>query len=154
MRLEMKQTKIAGLALYFLITIAIIPGYIVADNPPSAEQTPFIDLDGDGFDDNAADNNENGIPDMCEKKNNEPVEEVSSILGNVFDTGEIAAVSIDEFLPKSEVFSKLKFSCRSISSHRCGFNSAQSFGASFGLGLGTGSAGCVGPGCVAKIWSR
>ncbi|KAA3636538.1 MAG: hypothetical protein DWP97_02545 [Calditrichaeota bacterium] len=102
----------------------------------------FIDLDGDGFDDNIIDTDNNGIPDEFQSK----VKEVKST--GSFSFSPSSLVSSDNTtsvsLTLSESFSLLKFKCRSISKCRSNFESEFTTGLNVSS---SGSSGCAGGVC-------
>jgi hypothetical protein len=107
-------------------------------------ETPYVDLDGDGFDDNIADNNENGIPDRFESKPAEALAEMSGLLGNVFNTD----VNLDDLRTKSEKFKMRKFKTRALKQRCQGLGAEDDFGSGGGLNLGSaGGGGCAGGVC-------
>lgn len=108
-------------------------------------ETPFVDLDGDGFDDNFADNNNNGIPDRYESKPAEKLAEMGSLLGNVFNT----EVNLDDLRTTSEKFDMREFRTRSLVQRCNGLGADNDFGPGNDIGLGavSGAGGCAGGVC-------
>ena len=109
-------------------------------------KTPFVDLDGDGFNDNFADNNDNSIPDRYESKPVEKLAEMGSLLGNVFNTD----VNLDELHTTSQKYKMREFRTRSLAQRCNGLGADIEFGPGNGIGLGAvsgGGGGCAGGVC-------
>jgi len=109
-------------------------------------KTPFVDLDGDGFSDNFADNNDNAIPDRFESKAAEKLAEMGSLLGNVFNT----EISLDDLRTTSQKFKMREFRTRSLAQRCNGLGAENDFGPGNGIGLGAVSGsggGCAGGVC-------
>jgi hypothetical protein len=111
-------------------------------------QTEFVDLDGDGIDDNETDNDGNNIPDCFEGKdvNFEPVE-VRSILGNVFNSEKSLKDPVD-LRTNTDKFGSLAFKARGLPQRCCGFGTEDEFGSESGLGISSGGGACAGGVCV------
>ena len=108
--------------------------------------TPYIDLDGDGFNDNFADNDDNSIPDRYESKASEKLAEMGSLLGNVFN----AEISLDNLRTTSQKFNMREFRTRSLVQRCNGLGAENDFGPGNGIGLGAVSGsggGCAGGVC-------
>lgn len=127
-----------------LLLLLLVAAPLFGDESVSA---PFVDRDGDGFNDMYADDNDNGIPDTYESSKKEKPAEPASALGDVFNIGEFAAFSAEEVLSAYGVFCKRQFRTRDLDRHRGGFNAGESFGPGNGIGMGLLTSGCVGPGC-------
>ncbi|MCP4567217.1 MAG: hypothetical protein GY841_06530, partial [FCB group bacterium] len=74
-----------------IFTVILVCGFLFPVSAMTADFSTaniFIDIDGDGFNDNNRDDNKNGIPDLFEP--GEVVEEkrVKSVLGDVFNSHE------------------------------------------------------------------
>jgi len=133
----------------FAMTLYLLPASTASAEDEAVEQKAYVDLDGDGFDDNAPDENSDGIPDDVESGK-------SKIDEHSFEGGEqiaaftplqdIGQYNIDEYLPNSEIFGRLKFSTRAQSSFRGGFDIGNNFGSETGIGCGALS-GCAGGVC-------
>ncbi|MEZ5359322.1 MAG: hypothetical protein R3F48_10890 [Candidatus Zixiibacteriota bacterium] len=130
--------------LLFLLVIGISSA-LQAGTEINVTRVNFVDYDGDGFDDLAADNNENGIPDYIEEKKSEPIVEVQSVLGDSF--GDQASQEGDIYLDNQEAFGARDFAIRCMSSRRIGLNAGEEFGAGNGLGVGGSGGGCQGGVC-------
>ena len=103
----------------------------------------FIDIDGDGFDDNELDNDKNGIPDRFEETEGNDQKEVSSLLGNVFNAAKTEIPS--DLLSNGVEFGKRKFETRLLWQCHRGICSDDQFGP--GNGIGLGAAACAGGVC-------
>jgi hypothetical protein len=126
--------------------LLLLPGVTPARNDQN--KPAFIDLDGDGFNDLAADGDDNGIPDEIEKSPAIRSEPMESKLGDVFNSKAMPDIDNDPFLSFADGFDRRSFRTRDLISHRGGFNSGESFGPGSGIGLGALVTGCVGPGSV------
>ena len=110
------------------------------------DTTKFVDLDGDGIDDNAADNDNNGIPDQAEpEKEEEAAQYASTSPVSAFQVP--STVDLSQFLSNSEKFGEKMFSTRAQSCFRGGFDAGDGFGAGNGIGSGAVSGGCPGGVC-------
>ena len=110
----------------------------------------FVDLDGDGIDDNETDNDGNSIPDCFEGKTNtdsENSETVRSILGNVFNS-DLTLTSSEDLRTNADKFGSLAFKTRGLPQRCLGFGTEDEFGSGSGIGLSSGSSGCAGGVCV------
>lgn len=102
----------------------------------------FIDIDGDGFNDNNRDDDKNGIPDRFEPGEVIKEKKVKSVLGDVFNAH--ATEIPDDLLSKSGNFGTRKFETRGLWQCHRGLSSEQ-FGP--GNGIGLGAAACAGGVC-------
>ncbi len=107
-----------------------------------AAPLPFIDMDGDGFDDNEADGNADGIPDILAP---DYVQSQSDdALAGVFATMDVVtAPSMELEQTNAEKFGERKFQCRMLDANRSKFDAG--FGS--GLGVSAGGGGCAGGIC-------
>lgn len=134
--------------LSFIFALLIIlpnsPVAFEADDNPA----PYIDLDGDGLDDNAPDDDSDGIANIAESNFvSIPDKAVPAETGLVSFEAEGIGLSVDSG-PNSGKFSHLNRDCRQISNHRGGFGSGDQFGPGNGIGIGAvSSGGCVGGVC-------
>lgn len=138
----MKHAKsMAGLLLAVLF---VFPSTTIAESPqPDETVTVWIDLDGDGFDDNAKDDNKDGIPDATQPAN--PTESVPDRTGIFANMQTPAPLSIEVDLPLSLQFEKRsKTTLAQCLTH---FD----LEASFGSGLGSGTSGAGGGACAGGI---
>ncbi len=140
--------RISALVFYAFCALLLLghsSSPILAGNDIQVSRVVFVDYDGDGIDDLAADDNDNGIPDYIETKNHEPIVEVESVLGDAFAGS--APVNEDMYLNNAEAFGARDFSTRGLSSRRIGLNSDEQFGAGNGLSVGSAGGGCQGGAC-------
>jgi hypothetical protein len=109
----------------------------------------FVDLDGDGFDDNLADSDEDGIPDKAEGKESEEESDNGSegLVASLNPINVSGDFKIDNLLPNSERFGKRKFNCRDQSCFRGGFDAGQDFGPGNGISSAAVAGGCTGGVC-------
>jgi hypothetical protein len=135
----------------FLMVFAMIAFVVPADGQAEeAEKATFVDLDGDGFDDNLADSDENGIPDQAEPDESESGN-ANSAEGMIATLNPINVssedLSLDQILTNSEKFGKREFNCRDHSCFRGGFDAGQDFGPGNGISSAAVSSGCAGGIC-------
>lgn len=108
----------------------------------AATPVPFVDMDGDGFDDNEPDANSDGIPDCLAPDYIPPVEDEA--LAGVFATMDVVSAPVMVLeQTNAERFGERKFPCRMLESNRCEFDAG--FGS--GLGVSAGGGGCAGGVC-------
>ena len=109
---------------------------------PHAETLPFCDLDGDGFDDNNADGNGDGIPDFLAPDYIAPLEdaELSGVFGSV-DLGGAPSETVVPDETNAEKFGGRQFPCRMLESNRSDFDAG--FSAGIDAGGGHGCAGGI-----------
>lgn len=104
----------------------------------------YVDLDGDGFDDNTPDIDNNGIPDRFEisgKNETNPIEVASvSFFANLEKSSPTVLL-----LSASEKFSLRKFSCRTLD--KCRSNLDSDFSGGIGFGNASGGGACAGGVC-------
>lgn len=131
----MQLRAISSLLLILLLSLALPSG-------ASSASLRFVDLDGDGFNDNAPDGDGNGIPDEFEAGYVAPTEEGPA-------TGIFSGLQSDEsptpILPETnkEQFGRLSFCIRSICEERSVFDA--DFGS--GLSVNVSAGGCAGGVC-------
>lgn len=117
------------------------------DKKPVDKTIIFIDLDGDGVNDNAPDSNSDGIPDFPAPSKEAPKDQVNSALGDVFNSPEFASKSeLDNLKSCCDRFAERKFKVRAMTLHRIGLNGTDPFGS--GIGIGSAASGaCAGGVC-------
>ena len=128
------------------LILAFLPGVEVAGDSP--KQQVFTDQDGDGINDNLADNDNSGIPDRFESKAADTVGQTGSLLGEVFNA-ESAQTATDDLLSGVDRFFQRRFRTRTLM-HRCHcFGGNEDFGPGNGIGMGAmgGAGGCTGGVC-------
>lgn len=138
------------LGIFLLIIVFLIPPTLSAANMEKPKKAAFVDLDGDGFNDNLADNNSDGIPDRYERgKSDAMLPKVGSVLGDVFN-GDKSLAGLEDFRSNEERFGQRKFRTQSLSQRCHGFGAEQDFGPGNGIGCGSlgGHGGCSGGACA------
>jgi len=130
----------------------ILGGVAQAEQPPGEKTGPpqnrrFVDLDGDGLNDNVRDLDHDGIPDF--RKETAPEPPLITLRGatNIFKAIEPSDSDVSLFLSNSERFGHLRFCTRALSQCRSGFASSEDFGPGNGIGQGALSGNCVGGIC-------
>jgi len=139
---------LAGLTI-LTVVFSITAG---AEEPPSQEailpaNSRFIDLDGDGFNDNIPDVNNDGIPDFSVEMTQE-----SRVISPSGESDIFGSLMNDVFLPElklpySQKFNRLKYCARDLCKSRGGFGSDEAFGPGNGIGQGALSGHCLGGIC-------
>lgn len=107
-----------------------------------AAPLPFVDMDGDGFDDNEPDGNADGIPDILAPDYVPSLDD--NALAGVFATMDVVntpTIALEQ--SNSEKFGTRKFQCRMLDANRSEFDAG--FGS--GLGVSAGGGGCAGGIC-------
>jgi len=109
---------------------------------------PYVDMDGDGFDDNASDEDGDAIPDAADP-DYVPAPAEDENMSGLINFGEtLKEVGIvEDFSTNMQKFDRLDFHTRAMAQNRCGFDAGEEFG-SEGIGIGGSSGGgCVGGVC-------
>jgi len=117
---------------------------VLAASSPALPSEPivFIDCDGDGFDDNAPDDDTDGIPDEFEHHGYISAPAGQLQVSQMF-AGHDAHVSTPTHLRCSEGFGRRRFATRAVCENRLDFDTG--FGSGLGLGGGLGAGGgCAG----------
>jgi len=133
-----RRTSVLLLVVFMLSTIAL------AGEHPEASPG-FVDLDGDGFSDEALDADNNGIPDEIESDTTEtaPLERT----GGIFSGMPVAEIEVAPVETNSEAFGRLRFAVRALCCDRsgldCGFEEGGSAGSS-----GSSGGACPGGVCL------
>ncbi len=138
------------LGILLLVIFFLLPPAPSTANMEEPQKTAFVDLDGDGFNDNLADNNGDGIPDRYEwGKSDVSLPRVGSVLGDVFSS-EISMAGMEDLRSNEERFGQRKFRTQSLSQRCHGFGAEQDFGPGNGIGCGSlgGHGGCSGGACA------
>ena len=110
----------------------------------------FVDIDGDGFDDNTSDANNDGIPEFSNTASlTEAREENPSTASKDLADFSFGSILADDGLSFSAQFKGLQFAARSLSRNRCSLDSDAGFGPGSGTRVGstTGGMVCVGGVC-------
>lgn len=133
------------LIVLFLAFIGLPLSHLYADDSENSKPA-FVDLDGDGFNDNAADADNNSIPDAAESDHNSNTESGSAFLA--FKPIEsMGNFDLSSLLGNSEKFGKLKAAVSALSCCRGGLEPAENFGPGNGIGSGAVAGGCPGGVC-------
>ena len=133
-----------------LLCILLTPVLLSAADMEESKKAVFVDRDGDGFNDNLADNNSDGIPDRYEwGKSDAALPEVGSVLGDVFNS-DMSLAGLEDLRSNEEKFGQRKFRTQSLSQRCHGFGAEQDFGPGNGIGCGSlgGHGGCSGGACA------
>ena len=143
--MKSKNVLLINLTTILIASLLLAAGF-AAENEKT-DNSCFVDLDGDGFNDNAPDKNNDGIPDMAgpaylnDGKADFEVEE------GVINFGASLPVA-DELLANSTKFNRHRFGARDLQLNRCGYDSDETFGPGGGIGGGSLSGGgCEGGVC-------
>jgi hypothetical protein len=132
----------------YLITVlilALVGALILPFDSSAASSGRFVDRDGDGFDDNAADDDIDGIPDELEPHGFFTAEIGQLQVGTMFSSQPLAAAKTP-IEAKSETFGRREFHTRGICLLRSDFDAG--FGTGLGLSGGLGGGGaCAGGVC-------
>jgi hypothetical protein len=133
------------LSLHLLIVLSVL--LISPLTNITAEEYIFVDLDGDGLDDNIGDKDSDGIPDFSDEM--EPQSDEAEVTGGtgIFSSMPIAKVDVMEITPCSKMYGQYSFSTRNLSTNRGGFSSSDGFGPENGLSGSSFGGVCVGPLC-------
>ncbi|MFH2035147.1 MAG: hypothetical protein ABIJ45_01990 [Candidatus Zixiibacteriota bacterium] len=132
--------------IHFLtfIILLISPIAVFSEN---IELKPFVDIDGDGFDDNIADDDGDAIPNTADPdfmEVPEPQNESSNFI-NFSGALEAAGRTVD-LSENSDKFGELSFNTRALTKNRCAFTSEDGFGGE-GVSVGAGGGACAGGVC-------
>lgn len=131
--------------LCFLAFISLPLTYLRAEDSED-QNAAFVDLDGDGFNDNASDADNNGIPDEAESSHESDVESEDAFLASK-PIEAIGDFDLSSLLGNSEKFGKLKAATSAISCCRGGLEPGEKFGPGNGIGSGAVAGGCPGGVC-------
>ncbi len=135
--------------LLIILTILLVSSLPIqaAENIPG-KNNRFIDLDGDGFDDNMQDIDNDGIPDITDNVTfQEPEKTVTSIGTGIFSKIEAAPVNLSLYTVNSQRFASLKCCTLSLMQNRGGFGATDDFGPATGMNQGSGGGNCSGGIC-------
>lgn len=148
------------MALFVLLLVASAV-FAASDKAPDTndkkiEAACFVDLDGDGIDDNARDMDEDGIPDTFGASSVELSEQTEDMFASSvsidWDAAGMGAssveVKIDE--PNSTRFSAIRFFARDLGSCRCGLKASDGLGIGESGGVNVGGGGIVCEGGVCR----
>lgn len=113
----------------------------------------FVDFDGDGFDDNALDDDLDGIPNDVDpdyvKPEIEAQAEAAPEQDDFFALDNMDPVPALDFLSNAQKFCRLRMSVRALTQSRGAFEESNEFGVGEGIGAGAVMGGvCQGGVCV------
>jgi len=147
-----KEPKVKLLTITLTALVLILGVTVQSEQPPGENTGPpqnsrFVDLDGDGLNDNVRDLDRDGIPDF--RKETAPEPPLITLRGatNIFEAIEPSDSDVSLFLSNSERFEHLKFCIRALSQNRGSFAAEENFGPGSGIGQSTSSGGCAGGIC-------
>jgi hypothetical protein len=133
---------------FLLLVAGLFPASLaVADRQATEKTEGYIDLDGDGINDNDPDNNGNSIPDQFESEDVDPEGAVRSILGNVFNS-DVAFKDEIDLRTNSDKFGSLIFRTRGLPQRCRALATENEFDSGSETGITSGAAGCVGGVCI------
>lgn len=112
-----------------------------------AGKSVFVDLDGDGFDDNATPEAQNSTIDKPKSDTAGNISDTAAASVSFFDFGSILTPKKQLFLNNSRAFASVKQRITCGSSSRGGFGS----GSDFGYGNDVGSGAVIGGVCVGGV---
>ncbi|MBD3219062.1 MAG: hypothetical protein GF310_12375 [candidate division Zixibacteria bacterium] len=144
----MRIASVLFTSICMIFAISGFGGYVLLADDGIESKEVFVDLDGDGFNDNIPDEDNNSIPDTAEDdKNLDENEGLLASSDSQFKPIEgLGGFNLNSLLSNSEIFGKLKFLTRAQSCCRGGFEAGSDFGPGNGIGLGAVS-GCAGGVC-------
>ena len=118
------------------------------NSPDTTTSVRFVDLDGDGLNDNLPDLNHDGIPDFGKADQPEESFVSHSAISDFLISMDSAVPQLDLVLDNLDGFRSLMFQARGLSQCRGGFGDDENFGPGYGIGQGAMKSGCVGGACV------
>ncbi len=133
--------------MIFLISSVLIFAIPNIGNAETTAPKPSVDIDGDGFDDNIADDDGDAIPNTADADYVETPDETNETSGFLNFSGGLEATGRTVDLSEnSDKFGELSFNCRSLTKTRCSFTSEEGFGGE-GVNVGAGGGACAGGVC-------
>jgi hypothetical protein len=109
----------------------------------------FVDLDGDGFNDNAEDEDLDGIPNEVDPDYVKPSPQAHDELDDFFALDDTPQAPMVDLLTNAQRFCRLRMSVRSLAQSRGAFDATNEFGVGEGIGTGAVMGGvCQGGVCV------
>lgn len=128
----------------FLVFL-VLSAALTARPVMAVDLSNFVDLDGDGFNDNQLDANGDGIPDEFEPGYVPAIDEGKA--AGIFAEMEVAPVTVERSAlleTNEDVFGRLSFLTRNMCDNRCAFDAE--FGSGLGIAVAAGGA-CAGGVC-------
>jgi hypothetical protein len=135
------------IVLTALYGVSVLAGDAADDQAAPPTNSRFVDLDGDGLNDNILDQNHDGIPDFGKKEASQRHFTVRGVTTDIFKGLETNEAPTKLYLSNSDRFRSLKFCTRSLAQCRGGFTSGDEFGPGNGIGQGALSGNCAGGVC-------
>ncbi|TFH65288.1 MAG: hypothetical protein E4G91_03025 [Candidatus Zixiibacteriota bacterium] len=141
-------TSLVGILVLFIGSVLPPVNSFGADKATEkAEKVAFIDLDGDGFDDNATPEDQNSTINKPKTDAAGKLSDTTSASTGFFDFGSTLTPKSQLFLNNSSAFASAKQRVVSGLQHRGGFGS----GSDFGAGNDVGSGAVIGGVCVGGV---
>ena len=139
------RTVLTVILAFTLLVGLEIRAEIQFDTPPN--ETPFVDLDGDGINDYLADTDADGVPDKLTPPTSAGSPKIAAATG-IFATSMEDLQAPAPTMANSLEFGKRFGSSKALAGNRGGFGSGDDFGPGNGIGIGAISGGtCVGGIC-------
>jgi hypothetical protein len=144
----MKFITAAGIIA--LLSVGFLHPLAAGDDIGKAPVVAFVDLDGDGLNDSAADMDNDGIPDPFDNDVVVPAPDTSGLY-DFFDLGDLGGeigAETETLLANSRAFSRARVSMICLAQSRGGFGTGENFGPGEGIGCGAVLGGvCEGGVC-------
>ena len=139
------MNDISKYLICLFISIVLLVSTAVSPSLYAAENTVYIDYDGDGFSDSAPDSDNNGIPDEFQSNTQEITspEATRQQLDQFFNSISITDKTLN--LSLFDKFSLRKYNSCNIYKNRSVFDA--DFGTNVGLGTGLAGGACAGGIC-------
>jgi hypothetical protein len=144
-----KSTSVVGILVLFIGYVLLHGSSLGADKATEKTQkVAFVDLDGDGFDDNATPEQQNSTIDKLKSDATGASSDTTKANAGFFDFGSVLTTKSQLFLNNSGAFAFAKQRVVSGLQHRGGFGSGGDFGSGSDISSGAVVAGvCVGGVC-------
>ena len=133
--------------LIMIFSTAALAGEPPAEQAALPAHSRFVDLDGDGLNDEISDLNQDGIPDFGNDPSLKSLLPDPDEVTDFFKSIDAKYSASEAFLSNSERFGLLRFCTRALSQSRGGFGSSDDFGPGSGIGQRTSAGACAGGVC-------
>jgi len=146
---NVKLLPVVLVTLVFVFFSSVPAEQAPASSVDRSENDRFVDLDGDGFNDNIGDLNNDGIPDFDRSS---AFLQPAATHPKVIDLSQAiprSSSTVSLSFSNSQRFKSLKFCARALGRTRGGFSSGDEFGPGNGIGQSTSAGGCAG--CVCRF---
>lgn len=144
----MKTTIVLLIAIF--LSAAFLHSARAGEKSEASQKVAFVDLDGDGLNDSAADKDNDGIPDAYDSDVPTLAPDTSGVY-DYFDLGDLDAdleADIEPIMSNSQAFARARVSMVCLTQSRGGFGSGDNFGPGEGIGCGAVLGGvCEGGVC-------